>query len=205
MINARAILATSLFISATLSACGSTTGPSTDSQTHWLKPCTQDADCGADSGLSCTCGICTQTCEADDTTRCADTATSSRCVTTDTQAYETICATTSAQASICLPECTQDADCDQDQLCARGACAPAQTLGDSFACGDGTSCQQGQQLCLTTLPGQPGPSTKACEALPSSCQGAQATCACLIQQRPELNASCDQAYTGAIYATLALP
>lgn len=47
-------------LSLVTSCGGSSESTGTDSNTHWLKDCDADSDCGA---LSCVCGVCTKSCD----------------------------------------------------------------------------------------------------------------------------------------------
>jgi hypothetical protein len=53
------VLAPLLVLSLGVTHCATDAGES-GSQTHWLDTCSSDPDCGA--GLTCECGICTETC-----------------------------------------------------------------------------------------------------------------------------------------------
>lgn len=94
----------------TFAACsGSDSGPSTDSETHWMETCEQDSDCPAD--LSCLCDTCTATC--DDT--CDDVADAATCLPAPTG-----CGL--AGEPVCLVECTGDEACEEGYECAQGGC-----------------------------------------------------------------------------------
>lgn len=57
-----------------LPACGANSKGATDTNTNWLKPCDEDAECGSE--LACLCGRCTVTCDADEECEAFDEASS---------------------------------------------------------------------------------------------------------------------------------
>ena len=86
-----------------LSACGAQSTPSFDSQSHWLRACEHDADCGP---YECLCGTCSSTCESNDDCSLA-TYTPATC-----QAPETLGAVCgdgdiTPSTSVCVPDCNQ--------------------------------------------------------------------------------------------------
>lgn len=98
------LLLTSL---AVLGACASTTQPDPDGQTHWMTRCDEQADCGA---LSCICGVCTELCTASD--ECSAGESVATCLTTANVLDTAACTTRQATASVCVPLCDGQSDCD---------------------------------------------------------------------------------------------
>lgn len=179
-----------------LGAC-SDAGPSTDSQTHWLQPCQDNAACG-DEGLSCICGICTAPCT--DNAACANTPTPTSCFADNTSTTNVICGGLGKAKNICLPECLEDKDCDAGQRCVQAACITAAALPKTFACG-AISCTAGEQSCHSVSPGMAGPTTISCREIPTACAQTP-TCECLQTDSP---LDCQELYPGALNTHIALP
>lgn len=141
----RWIFAAALLVAATALACSGSEGPDTDSETHWMERCSEDADCGED--LDCLCGLCTTGCddECDELTR--------KCVEVGEQCEE-------VDDSICLERCEEDEDCPTDLECVDGVCEPEEGLGISE--NDGTDETQ------VTFPAWSGGSTPICAAYSST-------------------------------------
>jgi hypothetical protein len=76
-------------------ACGTDRHGDGESETHWMDPCSRDADCG--QGLSCQCGVCTLPCE--DESDCNDLGPDSSCA-----AWESIpsCANAPTSSGLCV-------------------------------------------------------------------------------------------------------
>jgi hypothetical protein len=115
-----------LLVGCALASCGKAhppTGPSVDSETHFLSLCTQS--CG--DGLSCVCGVCTTSCAAD--RDCRELSEGARCVEPSPREAQS-CAL-DAPALACDMSCERDADCaalSERHVCDRGSCrkpAPA--------------------------------------------------------------------------------
>lgn len=111
-----------LVVFALLSACGSRVqhNGGTDSNTHWLQVCDDDAEC--DETLSCICGLCTVECPADD--HCAALAGD----------RPGLCATPACDepgfAAACTLACNDESGCPGALTCSDGICiaaAPAPT------------------------------------------------------------------------------
>lgn len=73
-----------------------------ESETHWLRVCTQNSECG--SGASCLCGVCTTSCEPG--SNCSDGPPESGCV--EGSASELCRGASNAPHGLCLPACEQD-------------------------------------------------------------------------------------------------
>lgn len=82
----------------------------TDSESHWLEPCTSDAECGE---LACICGMCARACTPADGV-CADLGADATCL-----ALPAACGGVTA----CTRPCDQASACGADHLtCEGGAC-----------------------------------------------------------------------------------
>ena len=106
MMRTTAILLTLTAPIALLFACSG--GPSTDSETHWMQSCSEDADCG--DGLDCLCNICTSACDDD----CSSVADDASCLDTDDDCPDA--------DAICQAECIDAGDCPDDFQCHEGTC-----------------------------------------------------------------------------------
>ena len=193
------LLRATLAMLSLLGAACSDAGPSTDSQTHWLQPCQDNAACG-DEGLSCLCGICLVPC-ADDAA-CVGTPTTTACFADNTSTTDVICGGATKAKSVCLPECMEDEDCKAGQSCVQAACVTTEALPKTIPCGD-TSCNVGAQRCHTVSPGQPGPSTTSCEDVPAACASSP-SCECVQANEVEIT-GCQELYPGALRTSTALP
>jgi hypothetical protein len=107
---------------AVIGACASTTQPDPDGQTHWMTRCDENADCGE---LSCICGVCTELCTAND--ECSSGESVATCQTAANVLDTTVCTTRQAAASVCVPLCDGQSDCNivaSDLMCLdNGVCA----------------------------------------------------------------------------------
>lgn len=114
-------------------------GNGTDSNTHWLSRCTEDADC--DDGLSCLCGACTSACVSE--VGCAELDGAGICVAAQ-------CDATDDEATLlCSLACERNADCPGEARCDDGVCLPREAQSGEVhsydpcagkACGD--SCER---------------------------------------------------------------
>lgn len=98
-----------------------TTKPDVDGQTHWLKKCSDDDQCG---GLSCICNICTEICESD--SECKGIFSKATCVARDKNSDALNCSSFDpAKDSLCDFRCKKDSDCaklNKDLSCNNGYC-----------------------------------------------------------------------------------
>jgi hypothetical protein len=102
--------------------CSDAHTEASNGQTHWLRECNDDSDCG---NLSCICGLCSATCEHGDTCKKAVGQTTS-CVAAGKLAPANQCSTRTANTRVCAAECEHDADCttyDANLRCASGLCS----------------------------------------------------------------------------------
>ncbi|MBN1607632.1 MAG: hypothetical protein JW940_13425 [Polyangiaceae bacterium] len=151
-------------------SCGGTAGSGTDSNTHWLKRCSNKEDCG---GLECLCGVCTKPCDS-----------SSPCSGFDGPAVcESLssCADGSA-VSVCTAECSRDAECTAlgaNLTCVDGHCdsTTSTDLGQAGSAGvENTSTSGGRPSGGASSGGTGGSSMVAAAgsgAAPSASGGAQ--------------------------------
>ena len=110
-----------------LGACGEVTS-GTDSSTHWLKACAEDADCGS---LACLCGACTKACSSD---------SSCQGLAQGICTSDSACA--SGEVSLCQSECSVDQDCNAIRSglqCVAGSCREPATPGGDGSGGTGSS------------------------------------------------------------------
>ena len=104
--------------------------PDTDSETHWLQPCEEDAVCGA---LSCVCGVCVKACDED--AACAPLGQGALCRPADGSLG---CGLT-PEGGVCLPGCDADDECGalgDEARCVDGACAVVEDEPSEELCGD---------------------------------------------------------------------
>ena len=104
--------------------------PDTDSETHWLQPCDEDAVCGA---LSCVCGVCVKACDQD--AACAPLGQGALCRPADGSLG---CGLT-PEGGVCLPGCDADDECGAlggSARCVDGACAVVGDDPGEEVCGD---------------------------------------------------------------------
>ena len=91
-----------------------------DSQTNWLKSCQIDAEC---NGLSCVCGVCTQTCSSD--AACGETTRGASCISASDPGAITQCGGARPEApGLCLPRCDDEHPCDTGKICVTNLCSP---------------------------------------------------------------------------------
>ena len=83
--------------------------PKFDSESHWMRGCQADAECGED--LACLCGVCALPCDEGACGGLEDAV----CAPIDACAVE---------APLCLPACVADPDCPVGLACIDGACMP---------------------------------------------------------------------------------
>ncbi len=91
-------------------------GPSTDSETHWMKPCVDSSDCGEE--LECLCNMCTTHCDED----CAGLFDGAVCVPGPSQCEPDT-------GSICLPSCSDDDECGDGYECSEDVCVLIEISG----------------------------------------------------------------------------
>lgn len=91
--------------------------PSVGSNSNWLRGCQADSDCGA--ALSCQCGLCTRSCDADEV---CDTQSDALCVQPN-HAAAWSCEDEKLGSAVCLPRCAPGS-CAEAQDCVDGACVP---------------------------------------------------------------------------------
>jgi hypothetical protein len=113
-----------------VSACGET-GPKTGTNTNWLLDCDTDEVCGSEG--SCLCGLCTVRCETSDA--CGERGGS--CASALATAAQCGAARTDA---ICLADCSEDADCRNEQRCITGRCAQVTTEGGCSGASEELAC-----------------------------------------------------------------
>jgi hypothetical protein len=104
--------------------------PDTDSETHWLQPCDEDAECGA---LSCVCGVCVEACDED--AACAPLGQGALCRPADGSLG---CGVT-PEGGVCLPGCERDDECGalgDEARCVEGACAVVSDAPPVEVCDD---------------------------------------------------------------------
>lgn len=121
----------------TLPACSS--GPSTDSETHWMKACSDDEDC--DDGLDCLCGVCTTGCDDD----CSGVGPDAVCTDISEDCDD-------ADAPICLATCDSADDCPGDFNCSDEICEPADGFNVSEPGNDNGGDNNGSDGDEPTLP-----------------------------------------------------
>lgn len=98
-----------------------------DSESHWLRPCADDTQCGA---LACICGVCSRSCRD---VECGGEAT---CAPLGADTCDAVPA--------CTAECAADDDCPGAMRCIDGVCdAPAGCAGDG-ECPDDAACRDAQ-------------------------------------------------------------
>jgi len=103
--------------------------PSTGSESHFLRSCHDDSECGE---LSCLCGVCSAPCDADAV--CTELDAAAECVPSAARPSESACAT--PPESMCDLRCASDADCESlaaESVCTHGFCR--ETPGDTDGSG----------------------------------------------------------------------
>jgi hypothetical protein len=116
----RRIVAAILMLSS--AGCARTNSPQNDSQTHWLRECSSDRDCGS---LSCICGVCSRLC--DDDSSCATAGKTAFCGQASQLKSASTCRPKSKPPALCLIGCGKDAECAQANgslACDDGVCLP---------------------------------------------------------------------------------
>lgn len=99
--------------------------PTISSETHWLQACQDEGACGPDA--DCVCGLCTVTCD-EDVTVCSGLDEAPHCVDASHAASTALCEgyrDATQNTSVCLPDCSADADCTtrgMHLLCVDGHC-----------------------------------------------------------------------------------
>ena len=94
--------------------------PTVGGETHWLRVCQVDAECG--DAARCLCGICTKPC--DDASACDAAGELNACAPADSAGTRAFCA--AAETGLCLPSCSTDEDCvvhGLEFVCQEGHCA----------------------------------------------------------------------------------
>jgi len=112
--------------------CDGAHDPVPNGQTRWLHACNTDRECGS---LSCTCGVCSTTCEHEDscTSKLGYGAT---CQVAVLASASLTCSDARARGRICLAECDADKDCtarDPQLACVAGICSLRGKPGDGGA------------------------------------------------------------------------
>lgn len=106
--------------------CSDSTGPSTDSQTHWMETCNSETDC--DDWLVCHCGLCTLVCE--DRAACSSLGEAVSCIGTQQGPADDICLDEPSESpGVCLPSCQSDSGCEAfgGGVCTQGVCVGSVT------------------------------------------------------------------------------
>lgn len=98
--------------------CSPNDGPRTGSQTNWLRSCTTDLECGAQS---CHCGVCTHSCATD--AACSDLPGSACVAAADPGAIALCGGSQPADAGLCMALCG-NTQCAAGQSCVAGICSP---------------------------------------------------------------------------------
>jgi hypothetical protein len=175
--------------------------PETGTESHWLRACENDTQCGETEGLSCICRTCSRTCK--DPGSCDGTSGASTCFTSNTTASMVLCGDSQA-LSLCLPECSpEDDSCGTGQACVQGTCMTLAALPTTMSCGAQT-CEVGQQYCYSFSGGVPGSSSESqCKPIPDVCK-ASPDCECLVANSESLT-SCQVLWPGAILAGTQTP
>jgi hypothetical protein len=107
-----------------LCGCGSKASDEngTDSNTHWLKHCSKDAECGGE--LRCLCGACSAPCES--LSACSGFGEGALC---------SLAACDTEEVRLCTRACEGQSDCGSGTECAGGECVPR--LASSSCSGTG--------------------------------------------------------------------
>jgi hypothetical protein len=138
----RGFAQTWLLLAALASVGCSSPRPQLGGETHWLRSCWSDDECG--DALSCICGSCTRTCHEDDS--CAG-GRPAACYEQDSPLLLQRCAGNSpdvkAAAGVCLPLCANDDQCSGGKRCEEGACVPAESTADAGKALDASSVRTG--------------------------------------------------------------
>lgn len=99
--------------SALLAGCAAKT-ETAGGETNWLTACDEDNDCDS---TTCLCGACSTECTRDND---CDGVSNAVCADPDGPALDAQCG--AARSPICLPVCSRDGDCGDDQRCLAGTC-----------------------------------------------------------------------------------
>ena len=108
-------------LSLLLSACGGDR-PEVGGETHWLRACRADAECGSE--LQCVCGSCTRACAGDASCNGAKPAA---CYDMGSPLLLERCPGIAAETlgGVCLPSCDLGgAQCGATRSCVENACVP---------------------------------------------------------------------------------
>ena len=99
-----------------------TVKPIAGSETHWLRSCDTDAECG--DANACVCGICTRPCAAN---TCSLLGDDTVCVPPDSAAAIALCGALPAEATgVCAAECAGPANCAAGYTCEANVCVPGE-------------------------------------------------------------------------------
>lgn len=118
-----------------LAACSSSDPADSNGQTHWLRECASDSQCGQ---FSCECGVCVAACAGNGS--CDVAGRDTTCQPASSGAVAALCGS-GAAAAMCLEPC--GGGCDNGQRCVSGACIPAQSSGAAGAGAGGASAGEG--------------------------------------------------------------
>lgn len=102
--------------------CGASHSPQSNGQSHWLRECSADKQCGE---LSCLCGVCSSTCEHSADCRSA-VGENGVCKPATLAAGSGTCSSMVAKKLVCLAECSRDSECsarDKHLVCTSGICS----------------------------------------------------------------------------------
>lgn len=139
-----------------LPGCAQSTG-GTDSNTHWLRQCVADSECGE---LSCLCGACTRSCEVD--SACGTLSEAATCEAPD--------AACEGASRVCVLECATDADCPAAApSCDAGRCVAASAC-EPGTCDGGAGCE-GAACADAGPPGDGGSPRAPCTAMDAQSSG----------------------------------
>jgi hypothetical protein len=105
-----------------VAGCAKAIPPDEEKNTNWLDACTSDDGCR--EGLSCSCGVCTVTCER---SQGCERGVPASCRSTASSALRARCdeADLPGDTAVCIAECERAADCASSALdCVGGMCLP---------------------------------------------------------------------------------
>lgn len=111
--------------------CSSPSSPAVGGETHWLRACAADDECG-DEDLTCVCGTCTRACSGSDPCAGGPPAT---CFDRRSPLLLQRCGGSEPDlsAGVCLRECTSSSECTANHACVEDACVPALPAEDAAA------------------------------------------------------------------------